>query len=312
MHKYVENIRREVKNQGYKPTSEQIRQAIYSVCPKGKNILENKSVIVEKVIQMHTDGNILDTSNSNQSSTARSDVKALVVRNKTWAPPDIDEKERISDYHWQNIDTLLQSNTEGNISKSASNTTAREEKTHEITHTSPVAVKDEVNQQANSALTHFDILSNFNPSNLDVRSLPSVKLQDRALLPDLCGVYFAFNTEIQYIGKTYNLRKRWISHHRYCQLERLDGISISYLTVPSIVLSYIEDVAIAYFKPLLNNTEIDKLEETKFEVNQSLLELVNPFYISQIRNNYQNFRGNDVEFIQWLLTSIAVGAISIC
>lgn len=310
MRNHVENVRKEVKKLGYKPTSEQIRQAIYSVCPKGKNILENKSLIVEKVIQMHTDGNISDTSNLDQNFTARSDVNALVVRNKNWAPPDIDEKERISDYHWENIDKFLEEDTNGDTSKNVSYTSAREEKSR-ITHTSPPEVKEEV-KQVNSALTHFDILSNFNPSNLDIRSLPSVRLKERALLPDACGVYFAFNTEIQYIGKTYNLRKRWISHHRYCQLERLDDVFISYLTVPSIVLSYIEDVAIAYFKPLLNNTEIDKLEETKFEVNQSLLELVNPFYISEIRSNYQNFRGNDVEFIQWLLTSIAVGAISIC
>jgi hypothetical protein len=307
MRNHIENIRKEVKKLGYTPTSAQIRQAIYSVCPKGKNILENKSVIVDKVIQMHADGNNTDISNSNQSFTARSDVKALVVR-KTWAPPDIDEKERISDYHWQNIDMFLQEDTEDTVSKNANNTSAREE----ITHTSPSVVLDEVNQQVNSGLTHFDILSNFNPSNLDIRSLPSVKLQERALLPEESGVYFAFNTEIQYIGKTYNLRKRWISHHRYCQLERLDDVSISYLTVPSIVLSYIEDVAIAYFKPLLNNTEIDKLEETKYEVNQSFQEFINPFYISQIRSNYQNFQGNDAEFIQWLLTSIAVGAISIC
>lgn len=303
MHKYVENIRREVKNLGYKPTSEQIRQAIYSVCPKGKNILEKKSTIVEKVIQMLT-----NVDNSGDEINARADIKALVVHRKSFQSQGVSEKELISDYYWKNVDTYLQ-DTEGAVPKSSSNTSAREE--NQIIHNSPNVVKEEVNQQISSELTQFDILSNFNPKNLDVRALPSVKLQERALLPDVCGVYFAFNTEIQYIGKSYNLRKRWVSHHRYCQLERLPDVAISYLTVPSILLSYVEDVAIDYFKPLLNNTEVDKLEETKYEVNQSLQEFINPFYISQIRSNYQNFQGNDAEFIQWLLTSIAVGAINI-
>lgn len=54
MKKYVENIRIYVKNQGYIPNSDIIKEAINTVCPDGENILENKPAIVDEVIRLLT------------------------------------------------------------------------------------------------------------------------------------------------------------------------------------------------------------------------------------------------------------------
>lgn len=50
---HIENIRKSVKQQGdYKPSTEQIRAAIFKVCPDGENILQHKMEIVQEVIKM--------------------------------------------------------------------------------------------------------------------------------------------------------------------------------------------------------------------------------------------------------------------
>jgi cobalamin biosynthesis protein CbiG len=52
MKKYIENIRISLKKQGYAPTSEVIRKAIHTICPDGKNILDNKLAIVNEVTRL--------------------------------------------------------------------------------------------------------------------------------------------------------------------------------------------------------------------------------------------------------------------
>lgn len=54
MRSHIENIRIEIKKQGYTPTSEQIRKAINTVCPQAKDILKYKGAIVAEVIKMLT------------------------------------------------------------------------------------------------------------------------------------------------------------------------------------------------------------------------------------------------------------------
>ncbi|WP_414623868.1 hypothetical protein [Calothrix sp. CCY 0018] len=48
---HIENIRKAVKQAGYKPTAEQIRAAILTVCPDGE-VNQNKQSIVEEVISL--------------------------------------------------------------------------------------------------------------------------------------------------------------------------------------------------------------------------------------------------------------------
>jgi hypothetical protein len=51
---YIENIRKYVKDKGYVPNSDIIKEAINTICPDGENILENKPAIVDEVIRLLT------------------------------------------------------------------------------------------------------------------------------------------------------------------------------------------------------------------------------------------------------------------
>ncbi|MBW4504954.1 MAG: hypothetical protein KME64_00310 [Scytonematopsis contorta HA4267-MV1] len=73
MKNYIENIRKSVKQEGYNPTSDQIRKAINSVCPDGENILENKADIVSYVIKMLKNNSELITNNSEITSLPTED-----------------------------------------------------------------------------------------------------------------------------------------------------------------------------------------------------------------------------------------------
>ncbi|MEH2177212.1 GIY-YIG nuclease family protein [Nostoc sp.] len=55
---------------------------------------------------------------------------------------------------------------------------------------------------------------------IDPLKLPSLPLEKKADLPDCPTIYFAISgsEEILYIGRTADLARRWISHHRFKQL----------------------------------------------------------------------------------------------
>jgi hypothetical protein len=98
----------------------------------------------------------------------------------------------------------------------------------------------------------------FTPKQLNLSSLPSIPLDERKNLPECSGIYFAINSagEIQYIGRSTNIRQRWLQHHRYTQLKALGSVQIAWLQVSdSLLLPGIESALIEYFQPLLNNTE---------------------------------------------------------
>ncbi|BAZ18786.1 hypothetical protein NIES4071_106710 (plasmid) [Calothrix sp. NIES-4071] len=59
MRNHIENIRIEIKKQGYTPTSQQIRDAISTVCPQAKDILKHKGAIVAEVIKVLTSSSIV-------------------------------------------------------------------------------------------------------------------------------------------------------------------------------------------------------------------------------------------------------------
>jgi hypothetical protein len=52
MKSYIENIRKSLKKLGHVPTSDVIRTAINFVCPDGKNVLENKTAIINETIKL--------------------------------------------------------------------------------------------------------------------------------------------------------------------------------------------------------------------------------------------------------------------
>ncbi|MGB3208694.1 MAG: helix-turn-helix domain-containing protein [Crinalium sp.] len=95
-----------------------------------------------------------------------------------------------------------------------------------------------------------------NPQSVDLTALPFLPLTDRKLLPEVPAIYFAIdqNNVIQYIGRSVNLKQRWVGHHRYRQLEKMSGIKLVWLEISDVsLLTTIEEVLIDFFDPILNS-----------------------------------------------------------
>ncbi len=94
-----------------------------------------------------------------------------------------------------------------------------------------------------------------NPAEIDFSSLPWVSLDKADELPSAPGIYFAIDSfdQIQYIGRSSNVRGRWKSHHRYDDLAAIGGVRIVYLFVQAPeLLSQVEAALIDWFDPPLN------------------------------------------------------------
>lgn len=94
------------------------------------------------------------------------------------------------------------------------------------------------------------------PEQINLLTLPSVPLDCRKDLPEYPGIYFAIDNAgtVQYIGRSSNIRQRWLQHHRYNQLEALGSVAVAWLQVSdNLLLPSIEAALIEYFQPLLNN-----------------------------------------------------------
>ncbi|MEG4798777.1 hypothetical protein QUA69_27325 [Microcoleus sp. LAD1_D1] len=89
---------------------------------------------------------------------------------------------------------------------------------------------------------------------IDPLSLPSLPLVDRVQLPVCPAVYFVLESDrILYIGRSGNLKQRWVIHHRYSQLQRLNNVRIAWLECSDAsLLPEIEAALIEYFQPSLN------------------------------------------------------------
>lgn len=94
------------------------------------------------------------------------------------------------------------------------------------------------------------------PKSINLSSLPSLPLSQHSKLPAVPGIYFAVDSfdVIQYIGRSVNLKQRWLAHHRKKQLEQMGSVQLIWLEVgePSL-LPEIEDALIAWFNPPLNS-----------------------------------------------------------
>lgn len=91
------------------------------------------------------------------------------------------------------------------------------------------------------------------PKLINLSALPSVSLDNRKRLPQTAGIYMAIDAAetVQYIGRSNNLRKRWLQHH--CQGYIANGGQIAYLEVNDVsLLPEIEKALILWFDPPLN------------------------------------------------------------
>jgi excinuclease UvrABC nuclease subunit len=92
------------------------------------------------------------------------------------------------------------------------------------------------------------------PNSIDLATLPSLCLSRRSELPEAPAIYFAIDSldQIQYIGRSQNLRQRWASHHRHFQLQAIDSVRIAWLRCDDVsLLAEIETALIEWFEPPL-------------------------------------------------------------
>jgi len=90
----------------------------------------------------------------------------------------------------------------------------------------------------------------FNPTAVDLTTLPWLPLEDTSAFPARACIYFAIDSlgTVQYIGRSVNVRQRWAQHHKYEALSGADGVKIAYLFVDAPeLLPEIEKALITFF-----------------------------------------------------------------
>ncbi|MGV0028423.1 GIY-YIG nuclease family protein [Phormidesmis priestleyi] len=95
-------------------------------------------------------------------------------------------------------------------------------------------------------------------ASLDPLSLPSISLQDKAKLPSCAAIYFVIDgSTVLYIGRTANLKQRWLTHHCFQQLVKATNSAvIAWLEIRNLAtLNESEESLIKRFNPSLNGTE---------------------------------------------------------
>jgi excinuclease UvrABC nuclease subunit len=110
-------------------------------------------------------------------------------------------------------------------------------------------------------------------SNIDLYSLPLLPLINRSQLPAKAGIYFVldeYKTPL-YIGRSNNIKSRWIGHHRLSELRNISGINIAWLEISDpVLLSDTEAALIEWFNPVLNGKKFKDTAEIRVFVSPEL------------------------------------------
>lgn len=91
----------------------------------------------------------------------------------------------------------------------------------------------------------------------DVRLLPSISVIEREILPDIPAVYFAWCEQgVVYIGEAQNLNIRWRTHHKFHEINEMDGCRISWIQIESKKRRIpLEAKLINEFRPVFNKAK---------------------------------------------------------
>lgn len=95
----------------------------------------------------------------------------------------------------------------------------------------------------------------FEATDVNLFELPFVYLCDRNKLPAAAGIYFVITAtnEIIYIGRSDNIKSRWVTHHKFEEVSETGGCRIAYLVITYFpILGVIEKGFIEHYLPLLN------------------------------------------------------------
>lgn len=110
-------------------------------------------------------------------------------------------------------------------------------------------------------------------------SLPSLLVTEKSKLPEISAIYFVWSSnKLLYIGKTINLRNRFIQHHRLVEfVESGTDTRIGWFASTADDLTYIEDSLIELLEPELNGEAVIggklatfRIEPEKWEAFKSL------------------------------------------
>lgn len=107
--------------------------------------------------------------------------------------------------------------------------------------------------------------------------LPSMPLGERNNFPSISCIYFVVDSESQvvYVGRTNNLKNRWIRHHRREDIKLIQNASVAWLEVTDIdSLAELEQSIIERLNPQLNGRtlEIAKRKSASFTDNSPSLD----------------------------------------
>lgn len=90
------------------------------------------------------------------------------------------------------------------------------------------------------------------------QSLQALPLEERNNLPPVSAIYIVYQQDkLLYVGKTGNLKKRWLSHHRLVQfLDAGSGVYIAWFPCNVEQLDVVEDTFIELLEPEFNGQKV--------------------------------------------------------
>lgn len=90
----------------------------------------------------------------------------------------------------------------------------------------------------------------------DILRLDWVSTDELDLLPQKPGVYFVVSWGVViYVGKSQNIMRRWMSHHRLSQILEMGGADIHYIVIEAEEAGALEVEMIQILSPELNKTK---------------------------------------------------------
>ncbi|MBD2772564.1 GIY-YIG nuclease family protein [Iningainema tapete] len=98
--------------------------------------------------------------------------------------------------------------------------------------------------------------------NIELSELPSLALNARQYLPTCTCIYIVLNSlnQVLYVGKASNLQARWLRHHRFEQLNKINkktSVRIAWIVCDEVQLNQLELYYIEKYCPLLNKTSVE-------------------------------------------------------
>lgn len=128
--------------------------------------------------------------------------------------------------------------------------------------------------------------------------LPYVEFIKKDQLPETAGIYFAIDKDqkIWYIGRAQNLRNRWLGHHRYEQLKKINKKSNIKLLWYSCennenTLTQLENYFIDTYHPVLNSTKVEakRITPAEIELRNTLVKIGQYIIVVGYEENNKEF-----------------------